>query len=104
MNELEKSRREIDEIDRSLAQLFCRRMKSVKDVGLYKSAHGLPVFDEGREAQVLERAAGRVDDPLLRSYYVLFVRDMMEIAKKYGQESSGGFVNAILAKIMKSGE
>ena len=24
--------------------------------------------------------------------------------KKYGQESSGGFVNAILAKIMKSGE
>ena len=28
----------------------------------------------------------------------------VEIAKKYGQESSGGFVNAILAKIMKSGE
>lgn len=83
MNELEKSRREIDEIDRSLARLFCRRMESVKNVALYKSAHGLPVFDEEREAQVLERAAGRVDDPLLRSYYVLFVRDMMEIAKKY---------------------
>jgi hypothetical protein len=29
---------------------------------------------------------------------------VLEIAKKYGQESSGGFVNAILAKIMKSGE
>ena len=28
----------------------------------------------------------------------------LQIAKKYGQESSGGFVNAILAKIMKSGE
>ena len=32
------------------------------------------------------------------------INEAVEIAKKYGQESSGGFVNAILAKIMKSGE
>ena len=32
------------------------------------------------------------------------INEAIEIAKKYGQESSGGFVNAILAKIMKSGE
>ena len=46
-------------------------------------------------------------------YEILYFRDVpnsvaineaVEIAKKYGQESSGGFVNAILAKIMKSGE
>ena len=30
------------------------------------------------------------------------INEAVEIAKKYGQESSGGFVNAILAKIMKS--
>lgn len=83
MNELESCRMEIDEIDRKLAQLFCQRMESVKNVALYKSNHGLPVFDADREAKVLERAAGRVDDPLLRSYYVLFVRDIMEISKKY---------------------
>ena len=34
----------------------------------------------------------------------LAINEAVEIAKKYGQESSGGFVNAILAKIMKSGE
>ena len=32
------------------------------------------------------------------------INEAVEIAKKYGQESSGGFVNAILAKIMKVGE
>ena len=46
-------------------------------------------------------------------YEILYMQDIpngaaineaVEIAKKYGQESSGGFVNAILAKIMKSGE
>jgi N utilization substance protein B len=32
------------------------------------------------------------------------INEAVEIAKKYGQEASGGFVNAILAKIVKSGE
>lgn len=32
------------------------------------------------------------------------IDEAVEIAKKYGQENSGGFVNAILAKIMKLGD
>lgn len=32
------------------------------------------------------------------------IDEAVEIAKKYGQESSGGFVNAILAKILKLGD
>jgi N utilization substance protein B len=32
------------------------------------------------------------------------INEAVEIAKKYGQEASGGFVNAILAKIVKTGE
>ena len=32
------------------------------------------------------------------------VNEAVEIAKTYGQENSGGFVNAILAKIMKLGD
>ena len=31
------------------------------------------------------------------------IDEAVEIAKKYGQENSGGFVNAILAKIVKLG-
>lgn len=31
------------------------------------------------------------------------INEAVEIAKKYGQENSGGFVNAVLAKIVKLG-
>jgi N utilization substance protein B len=32
------------------------------------------------------------------------INEAVEIAKKYGQENSGAFVNAILGKIVKLGE
>lgn len=32
------------------------------------------------------------------------IDEAVELAKKYGQDNSGGFVNAILAKIMKLGD
>ncbi len=32
------------------------------------------------------------------------INEAVEIAKNYGQDNSGGFVNAILAKIAKSGD
>lgn len=32
------------------------------------------------------------------------IDEAVEIAKKYGQETSGGFVNAILAKLVKQGD
>lgn len=58
---------------------------------------------------------GKVELTVLRlaAYEILFDEDIpnsvaineaVEIAKKYGQENSGGFVNAILAKIIKLGD
>ena len=58
---------------------------------------------------------GKVELTVLRLgiYEMLFDEDIpagvaideaVEIAKKYGQENSGGFVNAILAKILKLGD
>lgn len=58
---------------------------------------------------------GKVELTVLRLavYEIVFDEDIpdsvaiseaVEIAKKYGQEASGGFVNAILAKVVKSGE
>lgn len=57
---------------------------------------------------------GKVELTVLRLgvYEILFDEDIpdavaineaVDIAKKYGQETSGGFVNAILAKIVKPG-
>jgi len=58
---------------------------------------------------------GRVELAVLRlgAYEILFDEDIpgsvaideaVDIAKQYGSDTSGGFVNAILAKILKSGE
>lgn len=58
---------------------------------------------------------GRVEVTVLRLavYELLFDEDIpdsvaineaVEIAKKYGQDASGGFINAILSKIVKLGE
>ena len=58
---------------------------------------------------------GKVELAILRlaAYEILYDEDIpdsvaineaVEIAKKYGQESSGAFVNAVLGKIVKSNE
>nr|WP_318684765.1 transcription antitermination factor NusB [uncultured Acetatifactor sp.] len=58
---------------------------------------------------------GKVELTVLRiaAYEILFDKDIpegvaineaVEIAKKYGQETSGRFVNAILAKLIKTGD
>lgn len=72
------------------------------------------LIDDNTEGWDTKRM-GKVELTVLRLgvYEVLFDEDIpvsvaineaVEIAKKYGQENSGGFVNAILAKIVKLGE
>ena len=72
------------------------------------------IIDENTEGWDTTRM-GKVELTVLRLavYEILFDEDIpagvaideaVEIAKKYGQENSGGFVNAILAKIIKLGD
>ncbi len=83
MTELERARRDIDEIDRAMAELFCRRMIASRSIAEYKKEHGLAVYDPAREAAVIEKASGRVTDQLLREYYVSFLGDLMKTSKAY---------------------
>lgn len=53
MDELQNLRRQIDQIDRQLVELFRQRMDITRRVGLYKAARNLPVLDQERERQVL---------------------------------------------------
>ncbi|MBQ7934084.1 MAG: transcription antitermination factor NusB [Lachnospiraceae bacterium] len=72
------------------------------------------VIDERMEGWDVTRI-GKVELTILRIgvYEILYDEDVpnsvaineaVELAKKYGQESSGSFVNAILAKFVKQGE
>lgn len=83
MTELERARKEIDEADRAMAELFCRRMQAASTIAEYKKQHGLAVYDPVREAAVVQNASSHVEDQLMREYYVSFLGDLMKISKAY---------------------
>ena len=83
MNQLEEQRNEISEIDGEMAKLFERRMKACESVAAYKREHALPVLDAEREAQVIARGMERIEDPILREYYVSFMKDVMRTSRAY---------------------
>ena len=74
MSELDEARRTIDEVDRQMAALFEERMAAAGRVAAYKEAHGLPVLDAGREAQVVEKNLKKIKNKVLtnrRKWYIL---------------------------------
>ena len=77
MDKLETARKIINEIDKEIARLFCKRMEAVKLVAEHKAEHGLPILDSGREEAVIEKNSAYVDDADLRSYYISFIKSTM---------------------------
>ena len=82
MEKMEQFRGEIDQIDGEMAQLFCRRMDVVKQIGLYKAEHGLPITDPVREAKVLARTVD-TPDTVLNGMYGEFHHSVVELSKRY---------------------
>lgn len=90
MDKLSKAREEINRIDKEMAELFCRRMEAVKTVAEYKKERGLPILDVGREEAVVERNSALVEDETLRSYYINFLRNNMEISRNFQNRLNNG--------------
>lgn len=83
MTDLEKARREINDVDREMAELFQRRMAAAREVARYKKEHGIPVTDAAREKEVIRRNSAFVENDELRAYYVNFLQYNMDLSKKY---------------------
>lgn len=83
MDKLQEARKIIDEVDAQMAQLFVRRMEAAEIVAEHKKAHGLPIFDANREAEVLRSGAERIENDDLRGYYTDFLRDTTNISRRY---------------------
>ena len=73
-------RKNIDAIDRELVSLLTRRLMMSRSIVRAKRAWGLPVHDEKREWEMLER----VDDEFVRSIYALVIRRCREIGETDG--------------------
>ena len=83
MKELSDIRKEINEIDQKMADLFEQRMKLCKDVAAYKLEHGLSLVDSKREEEVIKRNLEFIKDEDIKSYYVNFIKSVMNESKKY---------------------
>ena len=60
--DLEKIRQEIDKVDQQLADVLESRLQLVMQVAAYKKSKGLPVKDKNREAKVIEKVAGFLEN------------------------------------------
>ncbi|MBR6270804.1 MAG: chorismate mutase [Lachnospiraceae bacterium] len=83
MSNLEEARDAIDKIDREMASLFEKRMKSVSKIADYKQEHGMPVLDKAREAVVFEKNSSLIKDELIASYYIKFLKNTLSLSKQY---------------------
>ena len=79
INEL---RLEINSIDDQLLGLFERRMKIVREIGLYKKEKALPIRDLERERNVLDRLCGKTQ-PELGEYVKSLFMNIMELSSTY---------------------
>ena len=86
MDTLQEARKIINEVDEQMAKLFVRRMEAAEMVAEYKKAHGMPILDAAREAEVIRVGAERVENDALRGYYTDFMQDTMAVSRRYQQK------------------
>lgn len=86
MQDLNEIRKEIDQLDQTMTELFEMRMQLAEKVAFYKSINHLPIFDAEREKQILENRSDWLDDPKLLPYFQEFLRDLMRISKQYQKD------------------
>lgn len=83
MNELESARNTISELDSQIAKLFEKRMEASAIVAEYKRTHGLNILDTSRENEVISKNIKNINDPVIKEYYVDFLKKTMELSRNY---------------------
>ena len=83
MNNLEKARLIINEVDKKMIELFKERMEAAKLVADYKKENNLPILDEAREEALINKNLEVLNNPELREYYLTFFQGMLKASKDY---------------------
>ena len=69
-NKLEEARKIINEVDSKMAELFVKRMKAAEMVFEHKKEFGLPILDQKREDEIIEKNSALIEDAVLKEYYI----------------------------------
>lgn len=78
---LEKGRIEIDRLDREIVKLFEERMKMVEKIAEVKLADNKDILDAGREALVIEKVQGYLENPELKEELADLYTEIMRISR-----------------------
>ena len=80
--DLQELRKNIDEIDRELVDLFIRRMNISAEVAEYKREVGMPVLDPARERALLERVSEMSGEEFERYTRTLY-STILDLSRSY---------------------
>ncbi|MBN2300291.1 MAG: chorismate mutase [Acholeplasmataceae bacterium] len=78
---LEFLRNQIDQIDHDMMILFKKRMEISKQIGEYKKLNAVPILDEKREKELLEKRRIDLNDENLWHLYEAFIKELMHLSK-----------------------
>jgi len=80
--DLSDYRKQIDEVDSQLVDLFARRMEICANIGAYKKEHNIPVLNAGREREKLNAVAAASPEALADYTRIMFSL-LMELSRGY---------------------
>lgn len=86
MGYLEELRREIDDVDKKLVELFQKRMEIVSNVAKYKIENDLPVLNSLREEEVINKNINYLENKELQNYLREFYIHLMNLSKDYQKQ------------------
>lgn len=89
-NLLEEARKIINDVDTQMAELFLKRMRAAEMVYEHKKKMGLPILDQARETTVIERNTKRIEDEVLKGYYIDYLKNVMSISRAYQYRMQNG--------------
>lgn len=87
MEDLEKLRDKIDSIDEKIVMLFEERMNTVLKVAEYKKQNNIPILNQNREKQVIEKNKKYLKCVEFEDYLKEFLKNLMDISKKIQQNN-----------------
>ncbi len=96
MDKLKRARDKINIVDSEMAKLFCERMSALHEVAEFKAEHSLPIFDASREAEIIEKHSSSIENEVIRTYYIDFLKNNIKISHSYQAELYPELLSGVL--------
>lgn len=88
MDQLDKYRNEIDEIDKQITELFERRMDVSKEIAKCKRQQKIEILNVKREEEVIQRNLSYLKNKDYRFVLEGFLRNLMNLSKLIQNEEN----------------